>query len=126
MIKELKIMLGIDENDVSIDNKLNLLISNATKRLKMLLGGIEPPAEMQYIIIEVAIMRFNRLGSEGLSSHNVEGESLSFIDDDFAPFSDDIQAFLDTQKVGSRGKVRFIWDLINLYICNTSQLEIMM
>ena len=126
MIKELKIMLGIDEKDVSIDNKLNLLISNATKRLKMLLGGIEPPAEMQYIIIEVAIMRFNRLGSEGLSSHNVEGESLSFIDDDFAPFSDDIQAFLDTQKVGSRGKVRFIWDLINLYICNTSQLEIMM
>ena len=74
----------------------------------MLLGGIEPSAEMQYIIIEVAIMRFNRLGSEGLSSHNVEGESLSFIDDDFAPFSDDIQAFLDTQKVGSRGKVRFI------------------
>lgn len=108
MIKELKIMLGIDENDVSLDNKLNLLISNATKRLKMLLGDIEPPAEMQYIIIEVAIMRFNRLGSEGLSSHNVEGESLSFIDDDFAPFSDDIQAFLDTQKVGSRGKVRFI------------------
>ena len=108
MIKELKIMLGIDENDVSIDNKLDLLISNATKRLKILLGGIEPPAEMQYIIIEVAIMRFNRLGSEGLSSHNVEGESLSFIDDDFAPFSDDIQAFLDTQKVGSRGKVRFI------------------
>ena len=108
MIKELKIMLGIDEKDISIDNKLDLLISNATKRLKILLGGIEPSAEMQYIIIEVAIMRFNRLGSEGLSSHNVEGESLSFIDDDFAPFSDDIQAFLDTQKVGSRGKVRFI------------------
>ena len=121
MIKELKIMLGIDEKDISIDNKLDLLISNATKRLKILLGGIEPPAEMQYIIIEVAIMRFNRLGSEGLSSHNVEGESLSFIDDDFAPFSNDIQAFLDTQKVGSRGKVRFIWDLINLYICRISQ-----
>ncbi len=107
MLENIKLMLGIDECDVSLDSKLTLLLNNANKRLKLLLGGIEPPIEMAYIAEEVAVARFNRLGSEGLTSHNVEGETLSFIEDDFAPFADDIQAFLDSQK-GTRGKVRFL------------------
>lgn len=106
MLENLKIMLGIDgaENDP----KLNLIISNVTARLKRLLGGIEPPAEMDDIILEVCITRFNRIGSEGLTSHSVEGESLSFTDDDFSAYTEDIQAFLDRQKDNTRGKVRFI------------------
>ena len=108
MLKDLKIMLGIDLTDTSADAKLNLIISRTTARLKMLLGGIEPPEELDYIILDVSIIRFNRIGSEGMASHSVEGESLTFSDNDFAAFSDDIQAFLDTQKDSTRGKVRFI------------------
>jgi hypothetical protein len=53
-------------------------------------------------------MRFNRIGSEGYSSHSVEGESVSISDNDFAGFMPEIQAWLDMQKESSRGKVRFI------------------
>ncbi len=106
MLENLKMMLGIDDND--IDDKLRLIISNAAARLKLLLGGIEPPDEMDYIILEVSVKRFNRIGSEGMASHSVEGESASYSDDDFAEYADDIQAFLDTQKDTKRGKVRFI------------------
>lgn len=106
MLDNLKLLLGIDDSDM--DNKLKLIISNATSRLKLLLGGIDPPDTLNYIILEVAIMRFNRIGSEGLASHTVEGESLSFSGSDFDMFADDIQAFLDSQKESKRGKVRFI------------------
>ena len=106
MLKDLKLLLGIDDN--SQDKKLNRIIELATARLKILLGGIEPPEELEHIILEVAVARFNRIGSEGLSSHTVEGESLSFVGDDFAPFADEIQAFLDTQKESARGRVRFL------------------
>lgn len=106
MLENLKLLLGIDDSD--IDNKLKLIISNATSRLKLLLGGIDPPESMDYMILEVAIMRFNRIGSEGLSSHTVEGESLSFSGSDFDMFADEIQAFLDSQKESKRGKVRFL------------------
>ena len=108
MLNSLKLMLGIEATDTSRDNLLNLLISTATARLKLLLGGLEPPESMEHIIREVSIIRFNKIGSEGMGSHTVEGESLSFNEDDFASFADEIQAYLDTQTESKRGKVRFL------------------
>ena len=108
MLNALKLMLGIDVNDTSMDEKLKLLISDATARLQILLGGIEPPESMDHIIREVAIIRFNKIGSEGMTSHSVEGESLQFTDNDFAGFADEIQAFLEAQSNSVRGKVRFL------------------
>lgn len=106
MLENLKIMLGIEGNDQ--DAKLNLIISNAIARLKLLLGGIEPPEDMDHIILEVAIARFNRIGSEGMTSHSVEGESTNYGADDFEPYMAEIQAYLDTQKESRRGKVLFL------------------
>lgn len=106
MLNNLKMMLGIE--DTSIDEKLNFLLDNAKARLKVRLGGIEPPETLNFIVVEVANKRFNRIGSEGMQVHTVEGESLHFTDDDFDEFVDDIQAFLDSQKESGRGKVRFL------------------
>ena len=108
MLKSLKLMLGIDANDISRDELLKLLISTATARLRLLLGGIEPPESMEHIIREVSIIRFNKIGSEGMGSHTVEGESLSFNEDDFASFTDEIQAYLEKQTATTRGRVRFL------------------
>ena len=108
MLDNLKLMLGIDKNDNDQDDKLNLIISNTTSRLKLLLGGIEPPEALNHIILEVAIIRFNKIGSEGMASHSVEGESNNYTEDDFATFNDEIQAYLDTQKESNRGKVKFL------------------
>jgi hypothetical protein len=106
MLNNLKLLLGITDTDR--DALLKLIISTATARLKLLLGGIDPPENMEHIILEVSIIRFNRIGSEGMASHSVEGESISFADDDFAAFADEIQAFLDSQTENKRGKVRFL------------------
>ena len=108
MLKQLKVMLGIAAEETGLDEKLKLIINLVTARLQLLLGGIEPPESMEHIIVEVAIMRFNRIGSEGMTSHSVEGESNTFTDNDFSGFADEIQAFLDTQKDSKRGKVRFL------------------
>lgn len=108
MLKDVKILLGIPEADDSLDPKLNLILSDARKRLKALLGGQEPPEELDYIITGVAVIRFNKIGSEGLSSHTVEGESLSFSEDDFAGYKDDIQTWLNNQKEAKKGRVRFL------------------
>lgn len=106
MLKNLKLFLGIEDN--SIDEKLKLIISNATARLQTLLGGTEPPEELEHIILEASVNRFNRIGSEGMKSHSVEGETITFSEDDFAEFKDEIQAYIDTQTTVKRGKVRFI------------------
>nr|WP_300210103.1 phage head-tail connector protein [uncultured Anaerostipes sp.] len=108
MLEDIKILLGIPDGDTSLDAKLKLILSITTNRLKALLGGEDPPEELNYIITDVAIIRYNKIGSEGVSSHTVEGESLSFSDDDFAGYRDDIQDYLDRQKEVKKGKVRFL------------------
>ena len=108
MLADLKLMLGFAEDDTEPEAKLRLIISQTTSRLKLLLGGIDPPVEMEHIILDVSIMRFNRIGSEGYSSHSVEGESISLADNDFAGYMNEIQAWLDLQTESSRGKVRFL------------------
>ena len=108
MLKDIKLLLGIPEDETSLDAKLNLILMSTTSRLKALLGGLDPPAELNYIITDVAVIRFNKLGSEGLSSHSVEGESLSFSDDDFAGYRDDIRDYLDRQAYARKGKARFL------------------
>ena len=108
MLEKIKLLLGFSSDDTEINEKILLLISLATARLKNLLGNIDPPEELDYILIDVVTARFNRIGSEGLTSHSIEGESLSFTDNDFDSFADDIQSFLDRQEDSTKGKVRFI------------------
>ena len=106
MLEDIKIILGIADN--ALDSQLNIIIANNKARLKMLLGGLDVPEILNYVVTEVSVKRFNRIGSEGLSSHTVEGESLSFTDDDFSEFAGDIQAYLDSVAAAKKGKVRFL------------------
>lgn len=106
MLELLKQFLGIEGTDR--DALLKAIITDATARLTLLLGGNEPPEEMEYIIREVAIVRYNRIGSEGLSSHSVEGESQTYNDNDFAPYMAEIDAYLKSLEGSKHGKVRFI------------------
>lgn len=108
MLDKLKKLLGIAAEDTEKDETLNLILEFTKQRLQVKLGGVEPPASLEYIIVEVAIIRFNRIGSEGLASHSVDGESLTFSDKDFDGFTDEIQDWLDSQKESTKGKVRFI------------------
>lgn len=106
MLQSIKLLLGIESSDR--DALLKQIMDSATARLQVLLGGAEPPESLDYIIVDVCVRRFNRIGSEGMTSHTVEGESISFSDNDFAGFESDIQAYLDTQKESARGRVRFL------------------
>lgn len=104
MLERIKALLGVEGKDDMLRN----IIGITTGRLTLLLGGIEPPAELEHIIVEVSIIRYNRIGSEGLSSHSVEGESQTFNENDFAGYMDEINAFLALHKDSKFGKVRFI------------------
>lgn len=108
MLDIIKGLLGFASDETDNDEKLKSIISLTTAKLKSKLGGIDPPDELDYIVIEVAIKRFNRIGSEGLASHSVEGESLTFSEKDFDEFAGDIQDFLNAQKEGTKGKVLFL------------------
>ena len=109
MLENVKRLLGIPEDENDQDDLLNWIVESASARLKNLLGGLEVPDSMSHIIVEASVIRFNRIGSEGLSSHTVEGESLTFNDNDFSGFMDEINSYLDQQdKNLKRGGFKFL------------------
>ncbi|MDU1409786.1 phage head-tail connector protein [uncultured Finegoldia sp.] len=52
------------------------------------------PKQLNYIVIEVSIKRFNRVGSEGMQSESVEGHSATYLSRDFDEYLEDIDRFL--------------------------------
>ena len=106
MLEDIKTLLGLEGSDR--DALLQTIINITTSRLKVLLGVQTVPEELSYIITEIAVVRYNRIGSEGLSSHSVEGESQSWSDTDFAPSQEEIDAYKAAQQTPARGRVRFL------------------
>lgn len=89
--------------------QLAVIESMTRDRLTILLGGLDIPEELEYIVTEVSVKRFNRIGSEGATSHNVEGESLNWGDvDDFADYMDEITKYLEDLEGSTKGRVRFL------------------
>lgn len=108
MLERVKILLGITDN--LQDDLLEIIIENVTEHLTYLLGR-DVPSNLQFIITEISVMRFNRLGSEGMKSELVEGHRTDFYEpkDDFQPYLSIIEneRSKDTEPPG-RGKVMFI------------------
>jgi hypothetical protein len=106
---DLLTLLNLEDADDSVKARLQTIVDITSDRLKNRLGTDEVPSALAYIVTEVSVIRFNRIGSEGLSSHTVEGESMGWTEDDFAAYETDIQAWIDENKGASRrGRVRFI------------------
>lgn len=86
---------------------LDVIIRLTTNRLKTLLDVEEVPTELEYIVTEVSIVRYNKIGSEGVTSHSVEGETMSFSDNDFKGYLDDIEVWKN-KKNEEKGVVKFL------------------
>lgn len=111
-LKNLKVLLAM-EGDNSRDALLNLIIDNTKASLKVKLhrkAKDDVPAELNYILLEVAVRRFNRFKNEGMTNYSQENETITFKDDDFDDFLKDIADWLSDEedKPTSLGKVSFI------------------
>ena len=109
MLKKIKALLGFAETDTDIDSKLKIIIELVTSRLALLTGFTgDVPEELEHIVIEVSVARFNKIGSEGYQIHVVEGEHYNYSNDDFAPFAAEIAEYKAQKKKESHRKVCFL------------------
>lgn len=93
--------------DEKSNKTLDVIIRLTTNRLKTLLDVEEVPTELEYIVTEVSIVRYNKIGSEGVTNHSVEGETMSFSDNDFKGYLNDIEAWKN-KKNEVKGVVKFL------------------
>lgn len=79
MLENIKLLLNIQDN--SKDNLLNYLISNVKQKILTYTNQTEILPSMEYIVDELVILRYNKLGSEGLQSESYSGISQTFNQD---------------------------------------------
>ncbi len=111
MLEQVLQLLGISDPTNEVTALLNTIISITTQRLLLRLGVAVVPADLEYIVVEVSIVRYNRIGSERLSSHNVEGETMSWnSEDDFKPYMAEINGWLAQQTEPPKyvGRLKFL------------------
>lgn len=109
-LSDLKTMLQI--KDDKRDSILELIIKNTTSALSFKLGlkaDTNVPSELDFILLEVAVKRYNRLANEGMSSYSQEGQSITFSTNDFDEFANDIANWKDENSVKDNGSGAFLF-----------------
>ena len=80
LIQEVKILLG-KEDAKGEDDLLNLLISNATDEVLDEIGRDTLPERLGSVVSALAVIAYNRLGTEGEKARSEGAVSLSYVDD---------------------------------------------
>ena len=104
-----KTLLGVD------NEKVEIIYDQVEKRLRARLRRdlpdlVQIPPDLEFVVQEVAIVRYNRIGSEGLQMEGMDGYTATYLDTDLSVFESDIAEYIRLE-IGDgpqEGKVRFI------------------
>lgn len=77
-MEKLKLLLGIKIDDTSKDALLSILLEQATSELKQYCYREQLPVEANNVIIDMAVVKYNLLGTEGLSSQSYSGMNEAY------------------------------------------------
>lgn len=94
-LDNIKILLGL-ENDEK-DEVLTVLLTNAVSTINVYLGVTELPQELNFVAEQLAVIKFNKLGSEGIQTEKIDVLSTTYQSDELASF----KAILDTYKANN-------------------------
>ena len=115
VLGKLKRKLSFSVVDQEKDELLMDLIEDTMDHFRLIaesLSGTYPeaiPIKFEFIIKEVAEKRFNRIGSEGMTSESIDGHSVSYEEQkyDFDPYLANIERTYDVTK-SRDGRMYFI------------------
>ena len=77
-MEKLKLLIGIKIDDTSKDALLSILLEQATSELKQYCYREQLPVEANNVIIDMAVVKYNLLGTEGLSSQSYSGMNEAY------------------------------------------------
>ena len=108
LLSNLKLLLDLTDSDTELDGKLDLIIEQSKKKVLAYLPNVTlVPDELSYIVLELSVVRFNRIGNEGMTKYSQDGESIAY-GADMSNYEADIKSWLLKQAGNDRGVVRFL------------------
>ena len=108
-LETVKTLTGVDNDQITA------IYTMYEKRLfsrleQSLFEAVEIPTELEYILTECTIARYNRIGSEGMESESMDGHSAKYVDRDLSDYEGEIQSYIDSLIIvpPTKGVVRFL------------------
>lgn len=77
-LQKVKLLIGIAVSDTSKDNLIDLLLEQAKNEFLEYCHRDDIPDRADNVVIDMAVIKYNLLGSEGLSNQSYSGLSESY------------------------------------------------
>ena len=94
LLNRIKTLLNVEGNEELIYEIVNI----TEAKILNYINANEMPIELEFVLIELAVQRFNRIGSEGISSESIDGKSVSY-DDDFIGYKHYLDDYISRNSV---------------------------
>ena len=97
IVSRMKVLLGITDNT---DNEELLceIVEITKSKILNYINRTKIPKELEFVLIELSVQRFNRIGSEGIASESIDGKSVSY-DDDFTGYKHYLDDYISRNSV---------------------------
>lgn len=105
LLDKIKRRLGILDDEQ--DQLLTDFIEDAESYFKLITSASTIDEKYNFIIVDVVVKRYQRKGSEAMSSESVDGYSVTYAQDDFAEYLQYLEREFGLSNDTRRGRVRF-------------------
>ena len=108
-ITEVKTLIGMDSSDYSRDDLLTIIINSAYSLVSGYLGLSYVPTELNWVVDEISVTRFNRLYSEGVSEEKIENVTIKYSGSLLDPYKVTLDKYLENNATDSKqGRLRML------------------
>ena len=102
-LDNIKVLLSLTD-DNSQDYLLSVLLSNAISHVCVYLGVTEFPAELTFVVDELVVARYRKIGAEGVREERIDVLSTKYNTDDLAPYKTVLDEYKATKLYAKRLK----------------------
>lgn len=97
LLNRVKVLLGITDNDN--EELLREIIDITNSKILNYIYKTELPNELEFVLIELSIKRFNRIGSEGFVSETVDGKTMSYEESEFEGYKKYLDDYISKNSI---------------------------
>ena len=86
-LDDIKVLLSLTDDD-SQDELLEILYDNAVSTILLFLGINDMPRELSFIAEQMTVVKYRRVGAEGINTEKIDVLSTKYENDDLKPFKE--------------------------------------
>ena len=100
-LDNVKVLLSLAD-DNSQDEILEILFNNAINTIMLYLGVKTMPQQLLFIAEQMTVVKYRRLGAEGIDTEKIDVLSTKYIEDDIKPFKELLNQYKTNNLGGKR------------------------